>query len=97
LTVDPAENKNESSELSNSPIFNTLAAFGVPGIVFYILVLTSGVSGAAAYTSSLAFLGGPAGMLGGLFSMGVLFKLGPAYCQIRFSRFGISYEVEFCR
>lgn len=43
-----------------------LVGLGVPGLVLLALLATSGFAGAAATTSSLALLGGPAGMLGGV-------------------------------
>ena len=37
-----------------------IAALGVPAIVLVIVMATTGLTGAAAITSALAFLGGPA-------------------------------------
>lgn len=52
-----------------------LAQFGVPMLVLLVVMSFSGLAGAAAITSSLALLGGPFGMLGGI---GALLLLGQA-------------------
>jgi uncharacterized membrane protein len=44
---------------------NKLAGLGVAGLVLVGLVATSSYAGAVAITTSLAFLGGPFGMIGG--------------------------------
>ncbi len=49
-----------------------LAGYGVPSIVMVYLVATSGLTGAAAITASLAALGGPWGMIGGIFTLVLL-------------------------
>ncbi|MDG2084763.1 MAG: hypothetical protein P8K66_07365 [Planctomycetota bacterium] len=61
----------------DSKVFKAIASLGVPGVILFILISTSGLYGAAAYTSSLAALGGPFGMLGGLFVLGLLTMAGP--------------------
>ena len=43
-----------------------VAALGTPGIVFLVAMSSTGFAGAAAVTSALALLGGPAGMYGGI-------------------------------
>ena len=43
-----------------------LVGLGVPGLVLLAVMATSSFAGAAAITSSLALLGGPAGMIGGV-------------------------------
>jgi hypothetical protein len=48
-----------------------IAALGLPGIVLVIVMATTGLTGAAAITAALAFLGGPAGMLGGIAVLGL--------------------------
>jgi hypothetical protein len=53
-------------------IAEKLTALGVPGLILVYLVSTSSFFGAAAITSSLALLGGPAGMLGGIATLGVI-------------------------
>lgn len=49
-----------------------IAALGVPAIVLVIVMATTGLTGAAAITAALAFLGGPAGMLGGILALGIM-------------------------
>lgn len=46
-------------------LVNKLAGLGVAGLVLVGLVATSSYAGAVAITTSLAFLGGPFGMIGG--------------------------------
>lgn len=46
-------------------LVNKLAGLGVAGLVLVGLVATSSYVGAVAITTSLAFLGGPFGMIGG--------------------------------
>lgn len=53
-------------------IANKIAALGVPGLILLVVMSISGWAGAAALTASLAFLGGPFGMLGGIAILGVL-------------------------
>lgn len=43
-----------------------ISALGIPGIVFLVTMSSTGLAGAAAVTSALAILGGPAGMYGGI-------------------------------
>ena len=45
---------------------SALVGLGVPGLVLLAVMATSGFAGAAAITSALATLGGPAGMVGGI-------------------------------
>ena len=53
-------------------IVDKIAALGVPGLVLFVVMSVSGWAGAAAITTSLALLGGPFGMLGGIAVLGVL-------------------------
>lgn len=48
-----------------------IAALGLPGIVLVVVMATTGLTGAAAITTALAMLGGPAGMLGGIAVLGL--------------------------
>ncbi|HEY9639401.1 MAG TPA: hypothetical protein V6C57_02900 [Coleofasciculaceae cyanobacterium] len=79
-------------------IVKKVAALGLPGVVLVIVMATTGLTGAAAITSALAMLGGPAGMLGGIAVLGLtglisdaLAKVGledfltAIYCQRRIS------------
>lgn len=52
-------------------VVRTVAALGLPGVILVIAMATKGFTGAAAITTALAFLGGPAGMLGGIAALGV--------------------------
>lgn len=54
-------------------VIDKLAGMGVAGLVLAIVISISGYAGAAALTSSLALLGGPWGMIGGI---GVLLLIG---------------------
>lgn len=60
-----------------------IAALGVPGLVLIMLMAASPWYGAAAMTSSLAVLGGPFGMAGGLAALPVLTLI-----TIALTRFG---------
>ncbi|MEG4319880.1 MULTISPECIES: hypothetical protein [unclassified Microcoleus] len=48
------------------------AALGLPAIMLVIVMATTGLAGAAAITTALAALGGPAGMLGGIALLGII-------------------------
>ena len=48
------------------------AALGLPAIMLLIVMATTGLAGAAAITTALAILGGPAGMLGGIALLGII-------------------------
>ncbi|MGI2905310.1 hypothetical protein [Tolypothrix sp. VBCCA 56010] len=56
-------------------VIRTVAALGLPAIILVIVMATTGLSGAAAITSALAILGGPAGMVGGIVALGIAGKL----------------------
>ncbi len=58
--------------MSLDKLAEKIAALGIPGLVLLIVLTTSGFYGAAALTSSLALLGGPLGMLGGIAVLGLL-------------------------
>ena len=53
-------------------LVDKLVALGVPGLVLLIAMSATGWAGAAAITTALAALGGPFGMLGGIFVLGLL-------------------------
>ena len=48
-----------------------IAGLGLPGIILIAVMASTGLTGAAAITAALAFLGGPAGMLGGIAVLGL--------------------------
>ena len=52
-------------------VIQKVAALGLPGVVLVIVMATTGLTGAAAITTALAILGGPAGMLGGIAILGL--------------------------
>lgn len=52
-------------------LIKKIAGFGVPGIVFVVVISTTGLSGAAAITAGLALLG-PGGMIGGIALLGII-------------------------
>jgi predicted GTPase len=57
-------------------LIRKLVAMGLPGVILVIVMGTTGLTGAAAITSALAFLGGPGGMLGGITVLGITGLLG---------------------
>ena len=48
------------------------AAMGLPAVMLVVVMGATGWSGAAAITTALAALGGPAGMLGGIALLGIV-------------------------
>lgn len=52
-------------------VVKKVAALGLPGVMLVIVMATTGLTGAAAITTALAMLGGPAGMLGGIAVLGL--------------------------
>ena len=72
LQLEEAARKLAEIETSSKPegLFQkavaALVGLGVPGLVLLAVMATSGFAGAAAITSALATLGGPAGMIGGI-------------------------------
>ena len=48
-----------------------LAGLGIPALIFFIVMSTTGLAGAAAITSALALLG-PGGMIGGVITLIVI-------------------------
>lgn len=48
-----------------------IAALGIPGLVLLYVIGLTGLAGGAAFTASLALLGGPLGMFGGLLVLGL--------------------------
>jgi hypothetical protein len=72
LQLEEASRRLAELEASSRPgglfqkAVSSLVALGVPGLVLLAVMATSGFAGAAAITSALATLGGPAGMIGGI-------------------------------
>jgi hypothetical protein len=71
--------------IDDSRVFGVIASLGVPGVILWILIATSGLTGGAALTASLAVLGGPLGMLGGLVVLGLLTMWGPTIVKLGMS------------
>jgi len=59
-----------------------IAALGLPGVILIIVMATTGLTGAAAITTALAILGGPAGMLGGIAVLGLTVLITDGLTQI---------------
>ena len=59
-------------------IIAKIAALGVPGLVLLFLISSKGLAGAAAITSTLAMLGGPYGMIGGIAALGAMVLISDA-------------------
>lgn len=49
-------------------VVNKIAGFGVPGLMMFVAISMTGLSGAAAITAALALLG-PGGMIGGILTL----------------------------
>lgn len=58
--------------MSLDKVVSSVVSLGVPGLVLLIVMSFSGLAGAAAITSSLALLGGPFGMIGGIGTLLIL-------------------------
>ncbi|MGV0028480.1 hypothetical protein [Phormidesmis priestleyi] len=59
-----------------------IAALGLPGVVLIVVMATTGLTGAAAITTALALLGGPAGMLGGIAVLGLTALITDALAKV---------------
>ena len=73
-----AEQQKEPKSKAFSRVVDLLVAAGVPGLILLAAMTVSGFAGAAAITTALAAIGGPAGMLGGI---GFLVSLGVVLTQ----------------
>lgn len=67
-------------------IVEKIVGLGVPGLILLVAINVSGYAGAAAITSSLAILGGPAGMLGGLGVLGFSVYVSMAISKYSFDK-----------
>ncbi len=72
--------------LTIDKVVEIIAALGVPGLVLIMLMAASPWYGAAAMTSSLAVLGGPFGMAGGLAALPVLGLIARALAKFGFKQ-----------
>jgi hypothetical protein len=67
-------------------IVETISGFGVPGLILLITISISGLAGGAALTASLALLGGPLGMLGGIGVLGIMMLISKAISKYGFEK-----------
>jgi len=65
-------------------VADRVAALGVPGLFLLVLVTASPWVGAAALTSTLAALGGPLGMVGGVALLGIVGLVSQAVTEYGF-------------
>lgn len=68
-------------------VIQKVAALGLPGVVLVVVMATTGLTGAAAITSALAILGGPAGMLGGIAVLGITGLIAETLAKIGLEKF----------
>jgi hypothetical protein len=71
-------------------VVKKVAALGLPGVILVITIATTGLTGAAAIIAALAFLGGPAGMLGGIAVLGLTSLISNALAKVILESFLIS-------
>lgn len=65
------EVNNGKSKIPMDKIVSSIAALGVPTLIFIVAMEATGYAGAAAITAALASLG-PGGMVGGIAMLGVI-------------------------
>jgi len=70
-------------------IVKKVTSLGIPGLILIIVMAVSGLKGAAALTFTLAVLGGPFGMLGGLAVLGIIGLISHS-----FAKYGVEKIVE---
>ena len=63
-------------------VVKKIAALGLPGVILVVTMAATGLTGAAAITAALAFLGGPAGMLGGIAVLGLTGLITDALAEV---------------
>ena len=63
-------------------VVKKIAALGLPGVILVMTMAATGFTGAAAITTALAFLGGPAGMLGGIAVLGLTGLIADALTKV---------------
>ena len=66
-------------------IISKIAALGVPGVVLIVALHATGYAGAAAMTTVLAAMGGPAGMIGGVFAFAAMALISDAIVKYGYS------------
>ncbi len=67
-------------------IVEKIVGLGIPGLILLVAINVSGYAGAAAITTSLAVLGGPAGMVGGLGVLGFSVYVSMAISKYSFEK-----------
>lgn len=67
-------------------IVEKIVGLGIPGLILLVAINVSGYAGAAAISSSLAILGGPAGMLGGIGVLGFSVYVSMAISKYSFEK-----------
>jgi uncharacterized membrane protein len=67
-------------------VIDKIVALGIPGLVLLIAVSTSGLAGGAAIVAALATLGGPLGMVGGIFLLGLLVLISNGLARYGFEK-----------
>jgi hypothetical protein len=65
-------------------IIDKIVALGIPGLILLVAIEIGGLAGGAALTVSLAGLGGPFGMLGGIVVLGLAGLISMAIAQYGF-------------
>jgi len=65
-------------------IVSKIVGLGVPGLVLFVAIATSGLAGGAAIVAALAALGGPLGMIGGIGLLGLLVLISNALSEYGF-------------
>ena len=68
-------------------VVKKVAALGLPGVILVITMAATGLTGAAAIATALAFLGGPAGMLGGIAVLGLTGLITDALAKVSLEDF----------
>lgn len=74
----------KNSKVPLDKIIPKIAALGIPGLVLVVVMVSTGLTGAAAITSALAIMGGPVGILGGLVVLGVAVLLSKGLAEYGF-------------
>ncbi|MDF5706420.1 MAG: hypothetical protein PUP90_01760 [Nostoc sp. S4] len=63
-------------------VVKKLAALGLPGMILALAMAATKFTGSAAITAALTFLGGPAGMLGGIAVLGLIGLISNALAKV---------------
>jgi len=71
-------------------VADKIAGAGVAGLVLLVVMATTGYAGAAAITTALAALGGPAGMVGGVLVLGLTATISAALAKYGFESIAVA-------